>query len=179
MVHFNIESVISGDLPGSEADIYYFTIAMNYNGPRRLGSWNKGDRMLLSVRRDGGVIRMACDGVGSCARHVKTGFHPTLNKKKPTSVNDRLADLFLTKGEGVSDQQFAAALTDQESEYDFVTEREFGKRDPGPAIKKLQMLTTPQNSTAVKSSACDLLRVAFDKPCAAGIDTGAHKDQKQ
>src|SRR5690348_15088057 len=141
-VHINVENVLQGHLTGRQLDAFYFTFAMNYTGPPTLGSWYQGKRRLLFLQRDSGVLRMACDGVASCARVVKTGYHPNLKADAGTPLATSLAELFLTKGKGISDSDFANAIVDGLSEYDFVSQREFGHVNHEYAVAKLWTLST-------------------------------------
>jgi hypothetical protein len=165
MVRVNIENVLRGGVPKGEVAVYYFTFAASYNGPRLLGRWETGDRFLFSMRRDSGVVRMACDGVGSCARPVKSGAHPNLNLASP--LEDLLADVFFTKGAGVGEAAFAASLIKADANYDFVSYDEFGRTDPNPEIKRLLLLANSNSAAVVRASACEVLALAFGIKCNA------------
>jgi hypothetical protein len=163
-VHVRVENVLRGRLASPELDVFYFTFAMTHDGPPRLGNWYQGKRRLLFLQGDSGVLRMACDGVASCARVVKTGYHPSLRADPGTPLAAALAELFLTKGERVSDSDFASAIVQGESEYEFVSQREFGHVDHQYAVAKLWLLST-SNVPAIRKSACDSLELSYLLVC--------------
>lgn len=164
-VKINIENVLRGDLPKGDVEVYYFTFASSYNGPRLLGMWETGQRFLFAMRRDSGVVRMACDGVGSCARPVESGKHPDLNLALP--LEDLLADVFFTRGSGVSEAAFADSLIKADANYDFVSFNEFGRTDPKPEIKRLLLLADGSSAAAIRTSSCEVLALEFSMKCAA------------
>jgi hypothetical protein len=163
-VRVSVENVLRGDLAASQLEVFYFTFAMNYSGGPPLGSWYQGTRRLLFLQRDSGVLRMACDGVASCATVVKTGYHPNLKADPGTPLAAALAELFLSKGEGVSDPDFASAIVQGQGEYEFVTQREFGHVDHQYAVAKLWLLSTSK-VPAIRKSACDSLELSYLLVC--------------
>lgn len=107
---------------------------------------------------------MACDGVASCATKVETGYHPNLKTESGTSLAAALAELFLTKGEGVSDSEFTSVIVNGLGAYEFVSRREFGHVDHQYAVAKLWILST-SNIPAIRKSACDWLELNYQLAC--------------
>ncbi len=106
-----VENVLKGDLSRGDILVYYFAFAGGFDGPRPLGMWRTGDRRVLWLRRDNGVLRTACDGWDDCSEGVYSGAHPHLvvDSRKPVAY--AVADILLTRGEGkIADGTFAAAV---------------------------------------------------------------------
>jgi hypothetical protein len=106
-----IENVLKGSLPYGTAYFYYFGFAGGSNGPRPLG-FLRSTREVLWLRRDSGVLRMACDGWDYCTIFVAGGAHLGYEPDPKTPLDYALADILLTRGEGSgTDLQFASQIT--------------------------------------------------------------------
>lgn len=173
-VDVRVENVLYGDLPKSEIEVYYFTFGMSHDGPRTLGSWHPGERMLLFLRRDSGVLRMACDGYASCARRLETGAHPSVKVEPGQPFAALLAEIFLTKGEGVTDSEFAQSLDDDVGES--LAAYEFGKMDERYMREKLRLLTASPNPEIRASAQCVELRFQ-NLPCPSDKDQPPKKGE--
>lgn len=165
---FNVrlENVLRGSIPIRSLEVYYFRVFATYDGPRQLGGWRTGERMLLFLRRDSGVYRMACDGIASsCAIPVTTGAHPVLSAKGNQAFELLLARLFLTKGQGITEQQFADDLLDNAYRYENVCLDEVRQPKPEYAVPQLKQLAAAGNDEAVQRSACKVLQSKFSIDC--------------
>lgn len=108
-----VENVLRGDVTLETNTVYYFTWAGAFNGPRPLGFWgvrgsmNPVYRRILWLRRDSGVLRTACDGWDECTLPVESGAHPNYRPDPGKPLAYALADILFTRGNGVSDAEFA------------------------------------------------------------------------
>jgi hypothetical protein len=105
-----VENVIRGDIQNQHVAVFYFTWAGGFDGPQPLGMWTVGSRRILWLRRDGSVLRTACDGWDSCTWGVYSGKHQKV-RRSPESIDRALADILLSRGDGyVNETQFAGAI---------------------------------------------------------------------
>ena len=106
-----VENVLKGDVSRGTVVVYYFTFAGAFNGPQPLGMWRVESRRILWLRRDAGVLRMACDGWDGCTWGVYSGAHPHFTVSPQEPIGYAVADILLTRGEGeVNDSRFAGAV---------------------------------------------------------------------
>jgi hypothetical protein len=140
----HIENVLRGSIDDKTTFVYYFGFAGGFDGPRPLGFWNPPSRRVLWMRRDGGVLRMACDGWDGCTMPLESGAHPRYQADPHKTLDYALADLLLTRGEGeIDDRRFASEI-------------EWGVPDQGlqeHVIEKLEHLGLTE-SAEIKASAC-------------------------
>lgn len=114
-VRVKVENVLRGQVE-EKVWVYYFEIASTYTGPPPLGYWKStldrhGKRKLLYLRRDGEVIRTACDLHNCCVLDVDSGSHRNYKPGAAKSFEERKADILLTEGEGAAAQTFASNLS--------------------------------------------------------------------
>jgi hypothetical protein len=111
-----IENVLRGGATPGTATVYYFTWAGAYNGPRPLGLWAMPahstpiQRRIFWLKRDGGVLRTACDGWDYCTMPANSGSHPEYKTDPDKPLGYALADIFFTRGHDVTDDEFAAQV---------------------------------------------------------------------
>lgn len=156
-----VENVLRGkDIPEA-ARIYYYTWAGAFNGPRPLGFWMMPghsrpiNRRVFWLRREFGVLRTACDGWDECTMPANSGSHGNYKPDPTKPLGYALADIFFTKGDGVTDGAFADQV-------------EWGAPSTVPEaylLEKLQHLarTEPQ---MVRDAACKQLAY-YRQECAA------------
>jgi len=153
-----VENVLKGEVLPETITVYYFTWAGGFDGPRPLGFWTVGGRRILWLRRDSGVLRIACDGWDGCTEGVWSGAHPHYKPDPQKPIDYALVDLHLTRGEGTV------------NEIGFATEvfREELNRIPGLqsySVGKLRHLALTEHGD-VKSSACMTLWIyTVDRVC--------------
>jgi hypothetical protein len=148
-----VENVLRGEIKAEPVSIYYFVTTGGYDGPPPLGFWSLGERRIFYVRPDSGVLRMACDIVDHCTLPVLSGAHP-LYKPDPTEpLNNAIADLLFTRGEGVSDEQFAKGI---EHGRLFTLPNEDIVTTLGPLSSSVNL--------RIRTAACAQLRY-YGKPC--------------
>lgn len=147
-----VENVLRGDAVGGAAIVYYFTWAGGFDGPKPLGIWNMPGhstpiyRRVLWLRRDSGVLRTACDGWDYCTMPANSGAHPSYRPDPNKPLGYALADMLLTRGEGVTDTEFAAQV-------------DWGAPSTIPeayVVEKLQHLAATE-SPVVRAAACKQL----------------------
>ena len=108
-----VENVLRGDLVPGTTTVYYYTWAGAFDGPRPLGFWDmKGSghrafRRILWLRRDSGVLRTACDGWDECTMPAESGTNLDYKPDPGMPLGYALADIFFTRGNGVTDAEFA------------------------------------------------------------------------
>jgi hypothetical protein len=108
-----VENILRGDAVPESATVYYFTWAGAFNGPRPLGFWgakassNPIWRRILWLRRDSGILRTACDGWDECTMPANSGPHPDYKPDPRKPLAYALADIFFTRGNGITDAEFA------------------------------------------------------------------------
>jgi len=95
-----VENVLKGAPISETIAVYYFTWAGAFDGPRPLGFWRVGDRRILWLRRDSGVLRTACDGWDGCTEGVWSGAHPDYRPDPRKPLDYALVDLHFTRGKG-------------------------------------------------------------------------------
>jgi len=148
-----VENVLRGDAIPETAAVYYFTWAGGFDGPRPLGFWvNERHptkavlRRVFWLKRDSGVLRTACDGWDYCTMPVASGAHPGYTADLHRPLGYALADIWFTRGEGVTDTDFAAQI-------------DWGAPSTVPEsylFEKLQHLAATDSPT-VKAAACKQL----------------------
>jgi hypothetical protein len=110
-VHVQVENVLRGELSDRTAWVYYFGFAGGFDGPRPLGFGRDPSRRILWLRRDAGVLRMACDGWDQCTMYVESGAHPGYSADPGTPFANSLADILFTRGQGdVNESKFAKVV---------------------------------------------------------------------
>ncbi len=108
-----VENVLRGEDIPDVATIYYYTWAGAFDGPRPLGFWMMPAhsrpiyRRIFWLRRDSGLLRTACDGWDECTMPANSGSHANYRPDPMKPLGYALADIFFTRGEGVSDGAFA------------------------------------------------------------------------
>jgi len=95
-----VENVLQGRPLGERVEVFYFTWAGGFNGPRPLGFRRAGVRRVWWLRRDGGELRTACDCWDICTQAVESGAHRGYRPVKGRPVILAVADVLLTRGEG-------------------------------------------------------------------------------
>jgi hypothetical protein len=141
-----VENELRGNLAKGKIAVYYFAPVGTYTGPLPLGSWRPGDRRILWLRPDSGVLRTACDGPDSCTMPVRSGAHPQYKSDPRKPLGCALADIWFTRGEGTTDSEFAKGV-------------DWGAPStvPEPCLfKKLQQLAVTE-VPAVRAAACKQL----------------------
>ena len=160
-LQLHVENVLRGGLkPDTTVPIYYFMFHSTIDGPPPLGHWKLGDRRIFYIRRDAGVLRLACDGWNYCTIPVVTGAHPGFKPNLREPLDAALAEIFLTKGKGVSDADFADAV----GRYSQTIPREGDSLARQYALPKLRLLAASTNPD-IHRSACYELKDAFNLPC--------------
>jgi len=148
----SVENVLRGDAISGTNAVYYFTWAGAFNGPKPLGFWSMPAhstpilRRIFWLKRDSGVLRTACDGWDYCTMPANSGRHPDYKADPDKPLGYALADIFFTRGQGVTDAEFAAQV-------------EWGAPSTVPEpylFEKLQHLAAT-DSPAVKAAACKQL----------------------
>ncbi|MBN8733124.1 MAG: hypothetical protein J0L64_21490 [Acidobacteria bacterium] len=94
-----VENVLQGGPLGERIEVFYFTWAGAFNGPRPLW-FGPGVRRVWWLRRDAGVLRTICDGWDTCTQVVESGAHRGYRPVKGRPVILAVADVLLTRGEG-------------------------------------------------------------------------------
>jgi len=144
-----VENVLKGAPIPQTIEVYYFTFAGGFDGPRPLGFWRVGYRRILWLRRDSGVLRTACDGWDGCTDGVWSGAHPDYRPDPQKPLGYALVDFHLTRGKGpVNKIAFATEVFGQEP-VGFPGLEEY-------AIEKLKHLALTEEDE-IKSSACESL----------------------
>jgi hypothetical protein len=106
-----VENVLRGAIKQERVDIYYFTWGGAFNGPQPLGMWSSGSRRLFWLRRDGDLLRTACDGWDGCTWGVYSGRHPHLKETPGDPIERTVAGIVLTRGEGrINEARFSGAI---------------------------------------------------------------------
>ncbi len=134
----------TGTLADPVIPVFYFGLAGCFNGPRPLGFDSKPDRRILWLRRDGDLLRMACDGWDYCTEFVDSGAHLRYRAAPGKPLEYALADLLLTRGDGEIDDLAFARQVEQ------------GVPDRGAeryVVERLQSLASTEVS-AVRAAAC-------------------------
>lgn len=71
-----VENALKGGPLSDTINVYYyFTWVGAFDEPRPLGQRRVGDRRILWLRWDSGVLRTICDGWDGCTRGVESGAH--------------------------------------------------------------------------------------------------------
>jgi hypothetical protein len=110
-VRVHVENVLRGSIQQRTVFVYYFALAGGIVGPRPLGFGREPSRRILWLRKDAGVLRMACDGRDICSTFVESGAHTlyALDPRKP--IGYALGDILFTRGEGqVNEDRFARTI---------------------------------------------------------------------
>ena len=152
-----VENVLRGGVGGGTVEIYYFTFAGGFDGPRPFGFWEVGNRRIFSIRPEAGVLRTACDGWDGCTYGVYSGGHPHLKVDPQKPIDYALADIVLTRGEGeVNDSKFAGAVDHG------------GPGPPEYVIEKYRQLALTERST-IKAAACKELWLSSQDEDVSGL----------
>jgi hypothetical protein len=146
-VRVKIENVLKGSIGEQTIFVYYFGFAGAFEGPRPLGFGREPSRRILWLCRDGGALRMACDGWDGCTMPVMSGAHPRYRADPQKSLDHALVDILLTRGEGnINNVRFASQILWGTPDQGF----------QGYVIEKLGHLALTESGD-VKSSACPQL----------------------
>jgi hypothetical protein len=157
-----VENVLRGNVQSRTIKISYMADLRGGGGHRRLGmesdggSWRVGDREMFFLQRDAGQLRTVCDDFAfNCVLPVQSGRHDTVQQRE--QVGEMIADVFLSRGSGVSDAQMAAGLDGGgEAALHFA---------PEYSALKLEELIEHQPSP-VRAEACKLLEIySLAGPC--------------
>jgi hypothetical protein len=106
-----VENVLKGGPLPVRIEVYYFTWAGGFDGPQPLGMWAAGGRRVLWLRKDSGVFRTSCDGWDYRTTSVDSGSHLHYRPDSQKPIAYALADLILTRGDGVvNEAHFAAGI---------------------------------------------------------------------
>jgi hypothetical protein len=109
-VTLHVENVLKGTIPDQTIAVYYFTFANLNEGWRFLIFHREPVRRVLWLRKDRGVYRTACDSQ-NCTVWIESGAHPGYRPDPNASMDQTLADLSLTRGEGpVDDCRFVQEM---------------------------------------------------------------------
>jgi hypothetical protein len=113
-VTVDVENVLRGNLQTGNHDVYEFYIASTYTGPPTLGSpfrkYRGVYRTMMYLRREGGLLRTVCDGINRCVYEVGSGARLGYRPDPHQPLEAAVAYIFLTKGTGVTDLQFADSV---------------------------------------------------------------------
>jgi hypothetical protein len=110
-----VENVLRGDPMPGVVTVQYFAFD-NPSGSPAMGLWTlarpwpRGYRRVFWLRRDDGVLRTSCDGRDSCTVIVASGAHPHYVRDSSQTLGRAIADLELTRGDGVVDADFAKQI---------------------------------------------------------------------
>jgi hypothetical protein len=147
-----VENILRGNALPETVTVYYFTWAGGSDGPKALGFWKVPAyptliyRRIFWLRRDSGVLRTACDGWDECTMPADSGAHPNYRPDPKKPLGYALADVFFTRGNGVTDTEFARQV-------------EWGAPSTVPEaylFEKLQRLAATE-VPAVREAACEQL----------------------
>ena len=72
------------------------------------GRWHLGDRLMFFLQSDNGKFRTTCDHSHVCVPFVYSGAHASY--PSGTDLSSSIIDIFLTRGQGASDQQMLLAI---------------------------------------------------------------------
>jgi hypothetical protein len=159
-----VENVLRGDLrAGKTIQVYYFGFASTIDAGSLLGIWHppepamlRTDRYLFFLERDSGVLRTVCDGTAPCVFAVRTGDHVGYKFAPNEPLTHRIADILLTKGSGVTDEQMARSLAKEP-----IIPVDYPPRDY--AIQKLRALSA--EGKWLHKGACWILKARFGSEC--------------
>lgn len=147
-----VENVLKGNLQPGPAEVYYFALPPDSDEPRPLGLWQPGDRRIFYLRQEAGLLHTACDGRDDCTIPFETGKHNGYRPDPNRPVDYAIAELLLTEGSGVSDEQFAASI-----------ERKVPARPVNYVIDRLENLAR-KSPGRIHQAACKQLRY-LDRAC--------------
>ena len=105
-----VENGLRGHLENGTVSVYYFKFAGTFSSPGPLGRWDGVSRRIFWLRQDSGVLRLACDGHNYCAMPVRSGTHPHYRPDPRKPLGYAMADIWFTRGEGTTDQEFAKGV---------------------------------------------------------------------
>lgn len=114
-----VDVYLRGNLHRNNVVVYYFKFAGSYDGPAPLGYWNrdsdndKGLRRIFFLREDNGLLRLVCDGKNTCTIPVGSGSHSNLSNTDHDvqPLESAIAEVLFSKGQGVSDHEFASSFS--------------------------------------------------------------------
>ena len=149
----HVGNTLRGNLQAGTILVYYFKIASSYEGNPPLGSWLRGERNVFYIRRDAGVLRLACDLKNHCTFPIETGAHPDFRADPSQPLDAAFSELLLTKGIGVGDSDFAQAV-DRNAQ--FIAKQY--------AVPKLRLLAA-NSDRDIHDTVCYALKTSFSLPC--------------
>lgn len=145
MLRVQVDNILRGAVERPQIAVYYFAFAGAFDGPRPLGMWEFQSRRIFYLRRDSGVLRTACDGFDHCTLAVQSGAHPNYKPDPTKPLDYAITDILFTKGEGVSNDQFAKGILESPGNpEDYL-------------IEKLESLASSENPT-LRTAACTRLK---------------------
>jgi hypothetical protein len=161
-LELRVENSLRGEIADGTIVVYYFGFAGGFDGPRPLGFWSIAGRRIFWLRRDSGTLRTACDGFDYCTSRVGSGAHPHYKPDPNKPLGYALADICLTRGERIADDDFA---------------RQIDSGVPGTVpepylFEKLQQLAATE-VPVVRAVACRQLSYYRQKCVEAGAKPGA------
>jgi hypothetical protein len=110
-VRVRVENVLRGSVKDRTVLVYYFVFAAGFDGPRPLGFGREPSRRILWLRRDAGVLRMACDGWDTCSTFVESGAHTQYAPDQRKPIGYAITDILFTRGDGeVNEDRFARRI---------------------------------------------------------------------
>ena len=110
-VDVQVENVLRGSIDERKISVYYFGFAGGFDGPRPSGFGREPSRRILWLRKERGEFRMACDGWDHCTMFVESGAHPEYGGDPQQPLDQAVADILLTRGEGEIDNlRFASQI---------------------------------------------------------------------
>jgi hypothetical protein len=119
-----VETVLAGTVKRGKLNVFFYR-STNPVGLKLLGtvddggSWQVGQREMLFLQANNGYLRTVCDTYAHCAIQVLSGSHSSLSGPG-TWIGQKIVDVLLTRGEGVTDEAFAQAVNRSSgAAYDF------------------------------------------------------------
>jgi hypothetical protein len=144
----DVENVLRGDAVTGRTTIFFYMYVGNTGGADTLASMKLGERDVFFLIPDSGNLRIACDGWRWCVPLIQSGPHPHFVMKRDGSVEDAIAQIALSRGEGATDQMMIDAIR-----YGYTTFSSYA-----PIIKQLKALRQTE-TLPVRAEADKILKV--------------------
>ncbi len=151
----DVETVLAGTVASKTLDVFFFR-SINPVGLKLLGtvedggSWRVGQREMLFLQVNNGCLRTVCDTYAHCAIQVLSGSHKNA-LGADTWIGQKIVDVLLTRGDGVSDEAFAQAIARSSGEaYDFDRTHTF------EVLQRIAELGNPALRSAASTALHDL-----------------------